>query len=259
VLRNGVLIADSSGTSGVVPGSGEFWDDATYSSCFFAFDGNSKGQFVLAGVTSAPSDINGVVVFDDGHGNRQVVLREGDPVDLDGNGVFDDSRYFYTFGNDDILLTDAGEIVFTAILKDSPTATAGYSAGMFRLKPCGWAQYGMAASPVNTMLLDGGGSTSSGATFQFQVSSVPGAVALTFVSADSASLPLFGGVALVNPFSLLLNLTALASGGTASSALTIPLDPAFVGISFYAQTAGDDLAQPLGLALSNGLRVTICP
>ncbi|MBL8752981.1 MAG: hypothetical protein JNK15_06725, partial [Planctomycetes bacterium] len=43
IVRNGVVVADSSGTSEVVPGSGEFFDDATFSTCFFCGDGNALG------------------------------------------------------------------------------------------------------------------------------------------------------------------------------------------------------------------------
>lgn len=57
---------------------------------FGSFHGNSKGDWVLAGNTNA-ADIaaNDVLVLN----GQQVLLREGDPVDVDGNGQFDDDAF----------------------------------------------------------------------------------------------------------------------------------------------------------------------
>ena len=133
VYRNGVVVADSAGASEVVPGSGEFWSDAAFSACFFAFDGNVNGAYILGGVTSAATTNDGVLVYDDGTGNRVVVCREGDPVDLDGNGLFDDDRFINIFGNDDAKLLDDGSVVFVASLKNA-VGTA-QSNGLFRMTP----------------------------------------------------------------------------------------------------------------------------
>lgn len=133
VYRNGVVVADSGGTSEVVSGSGEFWDDAEFADCFFAFDGNSLGHYLIGGVSNGPTDTNAVLVFADGAGYRTVVAREGDPIDLNGNGLFDDNRFFNTFGNDDALLLDDGTIVFTATLEDGTGAAVDQ--GVFRLTP----------------------------------------------------------------------------------------------------------------------------
>jgi hypothetical protein len=133
VVRNGVVVADSSGTFEVVPGSGEHWTDAEFTDCFFAFDGNAAGQFVVAGVTDAPTATNGVIAFYDGAGYVRVVAREGDPIDLDGNGLFDDDRFLNTIGNDDVLLRDDGTVVFVATLRTG--AGAAVDQGLFELQP----------------------------------------------------------------------------------------------------------------------------
>ena len=131
VVRNGVVVAFSDGLDEIVTGSGEHWDDTDFFDCFFAFDGNASGAYVIAGVTDAVSTSNGVIVHDDGAGNRTVICREGDPVDADGNGMFDDDRFFNTFGNDDILLDDNGSIWFTATIRDGAGTTQDQ--GFFRL------------------------------------------------------------------------------------------------------------------------------
>ncbi len=133
VVRNGVLIAASNAMDEIVAGSGEHWSDTDYGDCFYLFDGNSSGAWILGGVTDAPSTANGVIIYDDGVGNRKVVVRENDPVDTDGNGLFDDDRYFNTFGNDDARLLDDGTIWFTATLRDG--AGAAHDQGVFVLRP----------------------------------------------------------------------------------------------------------------------------
>ena len=133
VYRNGVVVCDSTGTFEVEPGAGEFFDHTAFTDCFFAFDGNSSGAFLVGGVTDGPADQNGVLVLFDGFGNRRVVARESDPVDLDGNGVFDDDRFLDIFGNDDALLREDGSIVFVASLKDG--AGNAVSNGLFVLSP----------------------------------------------------------------------------------------------------------------------------
>ncbi len=79
-VKNGALIARTGDT--VAPG--ENWGDT-----FYAVTANRVGDWVLAGNTNN-SDLSrdNVVVL-----NGQVVLREGDPVDLNGNGQFDDDAF----------------------------------------------------------------------------------------------------------------------------------------------------------------------
>jgi hypothetical protein len=119
VVRNDTVMADSSGTNPILPGSSEHWDDATYTPCFFAFDGDSFGNWVLGGVTdNADTSTNGVIVFYDANGNGFVVAREGDAVDMNGNGIDDDDRYISTFGNDDVVLFDDGRIITIVTLRN---------------------------------------------------------------------------------------------------------------------------------------------
>ena len=258
VVRNGIVVATSDASDPIVPGSTEFWDDTDFSNCFFAFDGNANGAYLIGGVTSNPSDTNGVIVLDDGAGNRTVICRESDPVDLDGNGLFDDDRFMNTFGDDDVLITDDGTIYFTATLKDG-LGTA-VDQGFFRLRPCGYLEYGVAISPVNYLLLEGLGAPAPGVNMTLTTSGVTGVITVFAFSLAPSSFPLFGGIGLIDPFTLYpTTFPAFPVSGVATVVIPVPNNLNFVGQSLYFQSVGDDTTQPQDLALSNGLRVTFCP
>lgn len=104
IVRNGKVIA----TNGqpILPGSTELWSDASSQFCFFAMTGNSRGDSLIGGHTDAVALLEReVLIFSDKFGNAQEVLREGDPIDLDGNGLFDDNTTVKTF-NGPIGITD---------------------------------------------------------------------------------------------------------------------------------------------------------
>jgi hypothetical protein len=119
VVRNGTVIAVDGGP--IFTGSLELWDDTTFAALFFLHCGDSNGNYVIGGVTDAPVDTNGVLVLN----NTTVICREGDPVDLDGNGLFDEDAFFSTFGTDDGVLTDAGVFYFTATIRNAALTTTG--------------------------------------------------------------------------------------------------------------------------------------
>ncbi len=113
-VRKGALLAASGDP--IFVGSGELWADV-----FMAFTGNVPGDWVLAGKTdSGEIATDDVIVFN----GEEVVVREGDPVDLDGNGEFDDDAYIgrgnqtsSAFHSNDIFLTDDGVLYFFASLR----------------------------------------------------------------------------------------------------------------------------------------------
>ena len=121
VVMNGNLIAKSGDP---IPGGlpGETFDDATFDALFFGMTGNNVGDFVVAGVTSNPDlTRNAVLVVN----NSFVLLREGDAVDLDGNGLDDDGVFLSVFNNEDAFLTDDGWYYFTADLVDAGGSGVG--------------------------------------------------------------------------------------------------------------------------------------
>ncbi|MEZ5974087.1 MAG: hypothetical protein R3E96_04345 [Planctomycetota bacterium] len=120
VVRNGVVIAQVD--TPVITGSTELWDDTPYADCFFLHVGNSQGDWVIGGVTdNADPLLNGLIVKN----GTEIVAREGDPVDMDGNGLFDNDAFLSTFGNDDAFLADDGTLYLVVTVKDSTGATTG--------------------------------------------------------------------------------------------------------------------------------------
>lgn len=120
VVRNGTVIATLGDP--VYTGATETWDDTTYSDCFFLHIGDANGNWIVGGVTdNVDTTINGLVVL---NGDTEI-MRESDPIDLDGNGLFDDNLFFNTFGNDDGYLAANGMYYFVATMKDDTGGGAG--------------------------------------------------------------------------------------------------------------------------------------
>ena len=119
VYGNGAVLAALGDP--IFTGSAEVWSDAEFADCFFMHIGGAGGHYVIGGVSDGPTAANGVLVLD----GADEVVRESDPFDLDGNGMFDDDTFFNTFGNDDGVLTDAGLFYFTATIKDGTGTVIG--------------------------------------------------------------------------------------------------------------------------------------
>lgn len=131
LVMNGNVIALTGDT---VPGglAGETFSDAPFSATFFSMTGNSQGDFVFGATTSnADPDADAVLVYN----NESVIARQGDPVDLDGNGAFDDDAFIDIFNNDDAFLTDKGDYWFTADLMDSTGASLGQALIYMQIVP----------------------------------------------------------------------------------------------------------------------------
>jgi len=120
LLRNGDVVAK---TGDAVPGglAGETISDAVFGAAFFTMGGNNVGD-VFWGATTSNTDEgrDAVIVVND-----QVILRQGDAVDLDGNGMLDDGVFLDIFNNDDGFLTDDLKYYFTASLMDENGADLG--------------------------------------------------------------------------------------------------------------------------------------
>ncbi len=123
-VRNGELLAASGDP--ITTGAGENWADV-----FYAFTGNTLGDWVLVGNTeNMDPDVDSVIVLN----GEEVIVREGDPVDLDGNGMFDDDAFIgrgvstsAAFRPDDLFLSDGGYLYFLASLRNA----AGEDLGSF--------------------------------------------------------------------------------------------------------------------------------
>jgi hypothetical protein len=117
-VRNGTLVAKTGDP--VITGSRELWGNT-----ITVFTGNRSGDWVIFGnATNSPSGAasDDVVVL---NGTR-VIVREGDPVDLNGNGVADDDAFIGRGTNtltawsaNNAFLTDDGWLYFLANLRNA--------------------------------------------------------------------------------------------------------------------------------------------
>ncbi len=123
---------------------------------------------------------------------------------------------------------------------------------------CGFTLYGQGVSPVNDLVLVGSGSGAVGglATLSVATSASGGFLALALAPAQ---LPLFGGVLLVDPSTTLGTPFVPAFAGVASTSFSIPAVPALAGVNLRFQAFAEDVTKPFGIALSNGVRLVVCP
>jgi hypothetical protein len=97
----------------IVTGSTEVWDDSgDFKRTFYMNLVNSHGDYVISGVSGTGDH---VLVYN----GTEVLLRQGDPIDLDGNGLFDDGTYLGLLSSARGFLTDNGQLYFTAHLQDA--------------------------------------------------------------------------------------------------------------------------------------------
>ncbi|MBL8990823.1 MAG: lamin tail domain-containing protein, partial [Phycisphaerae bacterium] len=109
----------------ITVGDTEVWSDTamnpTFAATFFAAASRGDDDWVVAGVTSQPDTwSNGVVVYK----GQTVLLREGDPVDLDGNGLADDNCVINTFRNSRMFI-GADRRLYAVVSLRNPSICSG--------------------------------------------------------------------------------------------------------------------------------------
>lgn len=118
-LASNTVVANSGAP--ITPESTELFDDSAFSPTFFTIAPDRLGHYVIGGTTNSPdTQANAVLTLD----GRIVISREGDGVDLDGNGTAD-SAFISTYNNDDCFLTDDGRFYFTADLRNGVGVSIG--------------------------------------------------------------------------------------------------------------------------------------
>jgi MYXO-CTERM domain-containing protein len=123
VLRNGTIVAQ---TNTAISGSSpDLWDDTNFGATFFMNAVNNNGDMVIGGLINADASKDAVLVYYGAAGNSFLLASEGDAVDLDGNGLFDDNAFIDIFGNDDGVLTTDGHFYFVAALQDQNNVSIG--------------------------------------------------------------------------------------------------------------------------------------
>ncbi len=102
----------------IYPGAAETWRAHPYDGAFFAVAADAAGNFIVGGMTDRGNDFEDAVLVYNG---EAVVARENDPVDLDGNGVFDDGVYIRSIDPDSVAFIP-GAVLFTVTLRDADGA-----------------------------------------------------------------------------------------------------------------------------------------
>lgn len=98
-------------------GSGETWSDVDgFGPTFFGFAANRQGSYVLVGRSNIADVSKNAVAVANG---TTEILREGDRVDLDGNGFPDDDAFIERWVVDMQLLTDQGDYYSVVNLRNA--------------------------------------------------------------------------------------------------------------------------------------------
>jgi hypothetical protein len=122
VIRNNTVAGQTGELITTEVGQTERFDDGIFSTTFFLNAINDNGDIVVGGVTDA-TDVaaNAVLVLN----GERVVAREGDAVDLNGNGVADEDVFISVFNNDDCFLTADRKFYFLADLRNGAGTSLG--------------------------------------------------------------------------------------------------------------------------------------
>lgn len=126
IYRNGEVIAERDAP--IHAGATELFTDTNSSVTFNLHVGDSFGNYIVAGATDNLDPYGNIVLVAN---NETVVLRRGDPVDMDNNGQFDDNAYFDIVGDDDAFLSDNGNLYFLAWIMNGANTRIGQ--GIFKM------------------------------------------------------------------------------------------------------------------------------
>ncbi|MCW5753897.1 MAG: DUF11 domain-containing protein [Phycisphaeraceae bacterium] len=136
VVLNGTVIAVTGDDIGI--GTGETWGNSTFADTFFFMCADNNGNVVIGGVTSN-TDVrrDAILLLICADGTKTELARQGNPVDLDGNGFFDDGFFINIFNNDDGFLTDDGWLYFTADMSSQPGGGTDLGQAFMRIRTPG--------------------------------------------------------------------------------------------------------------------------
>ena len=124
-------------------------------------------------------------------------------------------------------------------------------------QPCAIALFG--ASGSNALQLKTSGVPAVGTALTFQLTGAPtGTLGLAAFSTGATTLPVLGGIQLLDPQGLVLISLFQAAGPQAQLPFTIPDVPGLIGKRVFGQAVALDPGAPFGLAFSNGVEVLIC-
>lgn len=125
---------------------------------------------------------------------------------------------------------------------------------------CGVTQFGQLLGGANFAKLNGVGTGALGSSLTMQLSGfTPGTTGQMAASLSNPAIPFAGGGFLIDVFNPVATFGFVAPTGTATINVSIPSNPAFAYLPVYFQAGGPDATQVQGWALSNGVRLVICP
>ena len=122
VFRNGEPVALAGTPVTLRPDEPEHFAPAGSSPAFFSMHANSAGDIAIGGLTDAGEHAMAAAVV---LNSQRVILRTGDAVDLDGNGLADDDAFIDAFSTDGAFLTDGGAYYFSADLRTAAGRVIG--------------------------------------------------------------------------------------------------------------------------------------
>jgi hypothetical protein len=133
VFRNGEPVALAGAPVTLVPGEEvRFDDEGGGMPAFFSMQANGTGDVVVGGRTSSGDDAGGTAVII--LNSQRVILRQGDGVDLNSDGLANDDAYLGAFSTDGAFLSDSGWYYFTAEISDASGRLRGH--GLLRAGIC---------------------------------------------------------------------------------------------------------------------------
>jgi hypothetical protein len=190
--------------------------------------------------------------------NDDLVIKVGDPVDLDGDGLVDPKAFLVWL--EDVVIGDDNKVYFLGTV--DPHSPAGLTEAFFRVDclpmPYGSGKLNSAGSRAR--LSYAGSPRVPTADFSLQVSGLtPGNLGLAFWGTAAAQTPFANHFLYVAP-PITRILPAQASGPAGDVSVPIPVTPAMVGTTRYYQYWQRDPAAPdgTGAELSSALQVDFC-
>ncbi len=183
-----------------------------------------------------------------------IALHQADASHPTHEGSYLAACVFYAkiFGESPVGISYAGPIdLADAALLQDVAARAVFG------PTCGITEYGAGASAVNTLELTAVGDPALGGSVDLAPKSVPETGWWCVSSRAEAGEPLLGGIGLVDLTEPVFG--AEFKSGTDAFTVPMPVDPVLTGVAVYFQALAPDATQPMGFALSNGVRIEICP
>ena len=84
-------------------------------------------------------------------------------------------------------------------------------------------------------------------------------MSVTAIGFAASSFPALGGTGLIDVFQFYGYFVNPATAGTSTMNLALPTNPTLAGLEVFFQTFAPDASQIEGWALSNGLKLEVCP